>query len=127
MRVDWQRGAGFMPASSTAPSVAYTVVDYGSETPLTVDRFGTEQSYGVDGRNGAQRVRHDVTPVRSAPHDEAPTGPVRRFWWTFNRCTRHRSYRVLTHTGRSIVAHVDDDGRLRVLVDGATVHDERNR
>ncbi|AEL97743.1 hypothetical protein DANDELION_73 [Mycobacterium phage Dandelion] len=46
--------------------MAYTIVDYGEQTPQTMDRFGTEQECLVWGRNGDRTFSHYVVPQRSA-------------------------------------------------------------
>lgn len=106
--------------------MAYTAVDYGMETPETIDRFGTEQEYEVKGYNGRRRVRHYVQPVRSQSLEDTPKAP-RRFWWTSNRYIKSYTYRMLLHNDRSVQANLGPDGSVLVLLDGKVIYREGGR
>ena len=42
--------------------MAYATMGYGTEAPQSIDRFGTEQAYGVFARNGSKTDYYRITP-----------------------------------------------------------------
>ncbi|ACH62302.1 hypothetical protein PLEIONE_70 [Mycobacterium phage Pleione] len=114
--------------------MAYTVVDYGEQTPQTLDRFGTEQECLVWGRNGDRHFHHHVVPQRSSWSRRALKRLQRvarreedRFTWEGTNVPGTMLYHVRLNSGRVVTITDSADGRVAVRVDHQHVYRETNR
>lgn len=104
--------------------MAYATVSYGEETPQTIDRFGTEQTYRVWAVNGNLCQNHRIEPVRT-------NGVVQRMGLRikgWGRSVYHglHNYDLDIH-GRQLHIRHYSDGRIRLHLDGEQIYFEKKK
>jgi len=104
--------------------MAYARIDYGCETPESIDRYGTEQTYRVFGVNGGETVLHTVTPVR----DDTVLGRLglRIMAWMHLRHAGVSTYHLDIH-GRKLEIRHHGDGRIKLTLDGKQAYFEKKK
>jgi len=104
--------------------MAYARIDYGMQTPQSLDRFGTEQTYRVYAVNGERHDCHVVEPVRS-------NGVLQRLGlritkWAHNRHHGIHDYELDIH-GRTLKIRHFGDGRIKLTLDGKRAYAETKK
>ncbi|QIG58294.1 hypothetical protein SEA_SKOG_142 [Gordonia phage Skog] len=109
--------------------MAYTEINYGSQGPEDIDRFGTRQTYDLWGVNGPDHVRQRIQPFDALKDYLQPRwGPLRRLglvlgsWREYRGGVEHYSLSV---NGRYLQIRSYADGRIQLYLDDRFVYQEK--